>query len=425
MNILMVTNTFSPHVGGVAKSVAAFTDVFRQWGHRVKVIAPEFDRMPESETDVIRVPAYQNFNGSDFSLRLPIPGYVFAALDDFRPDIVHSHHPFLLGDTALLTAASFNVPLVFTHHTLYEKYTHYVPLDSPELKRFVIQLSTGYANLSDRIFAPSQSIAELLQERGVQTRINVIPTGVNVSQMARGNGPAFRKSRNIPGNVRVIGHTGRLAPEKNLNFLANTVARYIQMHPEAHFLVVGEGPSGEEIQSIFKQEGLESHLHLTGSLEGQDLVDSYHAMDVFAFASRSETQGMVLAEAMATGVPVVALDASGARDVVTHRQNGWLLADQDSDAFIAALEEALSLSKENRQPLEQALKQTAEDFSIQNTSRRALEIYTELCSQPSGSKETQGSLWDSALRVIEEEWKIWENIAHSVESAFTKNPPNE
>ena len=110
MNILMVTNTFTPHVGGVAKSVAAFTETYRQLGHRVLVIAPEFENMPENETDVIRVPAIQNFNGSDFSMRLPIPGYVFASLDEFRPDIVHSHHPFLLGDTALLVAASFDVP---------------------------------------------------------------------------------------------------------------------------------------------------------------------------------------------------------------------------------------------------------------------------------------------------------------------------
>lgn len=191
MNILMVTNTYTPHVGGVAKSVATLTESYRQLGHRVLVIAPEFENMPEYETDVIRVPAIQNFNGSDFSVRLPIPGYVSVSLDEFCPDIVHSHHPFLLGHAALLVAASFDVPLVFTHHTMYEQYTHYVPLDSPQLKRFVVQLATGYANLSDRVIAPSQSLAKILKERGVETTIEVIPTGVDAQKSSQGNGSAY------------------------------------------------------------------------------------------------------------------------------------------------------------------------------------------------------------------------------------------
>ena len=418
MNILMVTNTFTPHVGGVAKSVASFTETYRQLGHRVLVIAPEFENMPEYETDVIRVPAIQNFNGSDFSVRLPIPGYVFASLDEFRPDIVHSHHPFLLGDTALLIAASFDVPLIFTHHTMHEQYTHYVPLDSPQLKRFVVQLATGYANLSDRVIAPSQSIANILEERGVKTKIEVIPTGVDVQRMSQGNGSTIRERMKIPHGVQVIGHTGRLAPEKNLKFLAEAVAEFIDCHPKVHFLVVGEGPSRNEIESVFKNFSLNSNLHFTGSLKGQDLVDSYHAMDIFAFASKSETQGMVLVEAMAAGVPVVALDAPGARDVITHNKNGWLI-DDDPATFVSALRQASLLSKEEEDKLQQALKQTVEEFSMNRSAERSLVIYTTLSSEQPCPKETEDSLWDSALRVIEEEWKIWENIADSAGAAFT------
>src|SRR5512144_419241 len=123
MNILMVTNTFTPYVGGVANSVASFAAEYRRQGHRVLVVAPEFRDAPGGETDVIRVPAIQRFNGSDFSLRLPVPGFLFPALDRFRPDVVHSHHPYLLGDTALRIAAVRNAPLVFTHHSMYETFT--------------------------------------------------------------------------------------------------------------------------------------------------------------------------------------------------------------------------------------------------------------------------------------------------------------
>src|SRR3972149_4534000 len=188
MNILMMTNTFTPHTGGVARSVESFTAEYRRLGPRGLVVAPVFEGMPSEEEDVLRVPAIQKFNGSDFSVRLPIPSFLFPELDRFRPDIVHTHHPFLLGDTALRVAALRNVPLVFTHHTLYEQYTHYVPGDSPALKRFVVELSTGYANLSDQVIAPRERIALILQGRGGKVPIEVIPTGVNVEQFARGDG---------------------------------------------------------------------------------------------------------------------------------------------------------------------------------------------------------------------------------------------
>ena len=147
MRILMMTNTFTPHVGGVARSVESFTASYRKLGHHVLVVAPEFDNMPSEETDVVRIPAIQNFNGSDFSVVLPIPSNLRSAVEAFEPEIVHSHHPFLIGSTALRLARQYSLPIVFTHHTMYEKYTHYVPGDSKTLKRFVINLSTRYANL--------------------------------------------------------------------------------------------------------------------------------------------------------------------------------------------------------------------------------------------------------------------------------------
>ena len=131
MNILMMTNTYKPITGGLEKSIEAFTKEYRRQGHRVIIVAPDFENM-EPEEDVVRIPAIQNFNGTDFSVQLPVPGVLDDALGDFKPDIVHSHHPFLVGDTALRIAYKQNVPIVFTHHTLYEQNTHYVPGDSED-----------------------------------------------------------------------------------------------------------------------------------------------------------------------------------------------------------------------------------------------------------------------------------------------------
>ncbi|MFH0792964.1 MAG: glycosyltransferase, partial [bacterium] len=363
MNILMVTNTYTPHVGGVAKSVEAFTNEYRKLGHRVIVVAPEFENLPEDEVDVIRVPAIQNFNGSDFSLRIPIPGFVASELEENPPDIVHCHHPFLLGDTGLRIATMNNVPLVFTHHTLYEQYTHYVPGDSSAMQRFVIEMTTGFANLCDLVFAPSESVASLIQKRGVETPIEVIPTGVYTDLYAKGDREGFRSALGLAADMFVVGHVGRLAPEKNLRFLAEAVGDFLVKEKNAHFVVVGKGPSETEIRECLDALGVGERLHFAGVLRGQALVDAYHGMDVFAFASQSETQGMVLTEAMAASVPVVAVNASGAREVVKNRVNGHLLQNEDRGAFAAALAAVAGLSREEGERMKAKARETGERFS--------------------------------------------------------------
>ncbi|MDH5470730.1 MAG: glycosyltransferase, partial [Gammaproteobacteria bacterium] len=276
MNIVMLTNTFTPHVGGVARSVAAFTSEYRRRGHRVLVVAPVFRNQPVNETEVVRIPAIQNFNGSDFSVVLPVSGLLTEVLDEFAPDIIHAHHPYLLGVTALRVARYRELPLVFTHHTLYEEYTHYVPGDAPKLRRFIIEAAIRYANLSDQVFAPSESIMTLLRERGVVTPITVVPTGVQTAHFAHGNGGRFRQSVGIPEDAFVVGHLGRLAPEKNLEFLTEAVAAFLKTTSRAHFLLIGAGPSVAVIREIISREGLDARFHIAGVLEREQLADALH-----------------------------------------------------------------------------------------------------------------------------------------------------
>lgn len=422
MNILMLTNTYTPHVGGVARSVHAFAAAYRRQGHRVVVVAPQFEGAPADEPDVIRVPAIQKFNGSDFSVRLPVPWLVSSALAEFHPDIVHSHHPFLLGDTALRIAAARNLPLVFTHHTMYERYTHYVPGDSPAMARFVMNLATGYANLCDRVLAPSESVAAVLRERGVTTPVDVVPTGVDTELFARGDGPGFRRRLGIPAQAFVVGHVGRLAPEKNLSFLAEAVAAQLRRHLDAHFLVVGSGPSQEEIHRQFERYRLGSRLHLAGTHSGQALVDAFHAMDVFAFASHTETQGMVLTEAMAAGLPVVALDAPGAREVVIDGQNGRLLSSQSVRRFGNALEWVAAGAAERRAALAEAARQTAEKFSMNHCAEKAIGAYQAVAALGARAKPTDDNAWEAALRWVEGEWELLSNMARAAGTAIA--PPS-
>ena len=420
MNIVMLTNTFTPHVGGVARSVDAFAANYRQRGHRALVVAPEFENQPPGEVDVVRIPAIQHFNGSDFSAVLPVSGLLTDTLDDFMPDIVHAHHPYLLGMTALRIARYRELPLVFTHHTLYEQYTHYVPGDSPSFRRFIIKLATRYANLCDQVFAPSESIATLLRKRGVTAPIEVVSTGVNVERFAQGDGAGFRRIMGIPEDAFVVGHLGRLAPEKNLVFLAEAVAAFLKRKPHTHFLLVGKGPSDPAIRAVFEREGLSGRLHITGILQPSALVDAYYTMEVFAFASKSETQGMVLIEAMAAGVPVVGLDAPGVCEVVRDKRNGRLLKEETCEAFSAALQWMADLPAARLGQLRQGALETAEAFSMQRLADKALGCYEALCEKAFVARPQEYEQWERVLHLVRAEWDILKGIAGSAGAAFSE-----
>jgi len=410
MNICMFTNTYLPHVGGVARSVSSITHDLRKAGHKVLVITPTFSGDDElDERHVVRVPAIQNFNGSDFSVRLPFPFVFMKKIEDFDPHIVHAHHPFLLGDAALRVSRRRKLPLAFTHHTLYEKYTHYVPLDSKTLQDFVIRLSSEYANLCTSVIAPSQSIARLIRGRGVARPIWVIPSGVDTDSFHQGDGGRFRQAHGISQDAVVVGHVGRLAPEKNLTYLAEAAALFLKAHSEARFLVIGAGPSREGIRRIFEEYGLSQQLSMPGEKTGWELADAYKAMDLFVFASKTETQGMVLTEAMAAGSPVIALNASGSREVVQDGINGRLLAaDTPPEKFAAAMGDFLD-NKEKGERWRNNARETAKAFSRRTCADKLCQMYESLVDEPVSAKEDvdrRMSSWDGLLEMIKAEWDL-------------------
>jgi glycosyltransferase involved in cell wall biosynthesis len=417
MNILMMTNTYLPHVGGVARSIAAFSQQYRRLGHKVVIIAPTFEGMELSEEDVVRIPAIQHFNGSDFSVVLPFSGSLNKMIAEFKPDIIHSHHPFLIGSTALRIANLYHIPHVFTHHTMYEQYTHYVPGDSRILKKFVIELASHYANLCDHIFVPSESIAAVLQQRQVIKPMSVIPTGVDVAHFQEGSGLGFRMMMNIPKDAFVVGHLGRLAVEKNIAYLAEAMAIFLQKHTHAYSVIVGKGAAEKIILDVFEKAGVVDRLVMVGVLEDPILASAYQAMDVFAFASQSETQGMVLTEAMAASVPVIALDAPGVREVVRDQENGRLLYGATIDDFANVLDEFYRLPKSQVKKYRHAALATAEAFSLATSAAKALAIYQQLITMDSKNRQGHDDLWSGLLPLIQTEWDLIKSYAESVSTA--------
>lgn len=404
MRIAHFTNTFLPHVGGVARAVQTLLEDQRRARHRVLVVAPEFAKGAAPlriERSVVRIPAFTNFNDSDFSVRIPFAATLSQRLADFRTDLIHAHHPFLLGDTALREAASRQVPIIFTHHTLYENYVHYLPVETDGAAEFAAEVATRFANRCTAVIAPSASVRDLIVSRGVTVPVHVIPTGIDVKKISSGKGARARQRWDIPTDAPIIGHLGRLAEEKNLTYLSEAISRTLRALPQARALIVGDGPTREEMTSIFSKAGQADRVVFTGKLTGSALRDACAAMTVFAFSSQSETQGLVLAEAMASGAPVIALDASGVREVVREKVNGRMLP---SDAPVETFARALTAALKNPETLRrwsQKARETAETFDRSHTTRTLLALYEKLVEERRAVTKTESKFEQMINPVLE------------------------
>jgi 1,2-diacylglycerol 3-alpha-glucosyltransferase len=417
MKILVVTNTFTPHIGGVARSVEAFSDRYRELGHDALVICPSFDGI-ESTRNVLRVPAIEHFRHTDFSFPLPIPSGVHRMINGFAPDVVHSHHPFLLGDTALRVGAERGIPVVFTHHTQYDKYADYIGEgESTVARRFINDLDVGYCNLCDAVVAPSQTVVDELRARNVTTHMEVIPPGVELDWWVESANRATREEYGIPQYAFVVGHVGRLAKEKNIPFLADAVATFLEQRHDAWFVVAGIGPCEVDIMLACEKHHVVDRLLTFGMLSPIVLRNIYHTFDVFAFAAKSETQGIVLAEAMAAGVPVVAIDAPGVREIVSDRITGRLLEVENATTFAKAIAWMAGLNEPCRATMKRELAETAAKYSIEHSARSTLELYDWAIKLKRVSDPVELHAWRASVNRVESEFNLWGNYAHAISDA--------
>lgn len=248
--------------------------------------------------------------------------------------------------------------------------------------------------------------------------MDIIPTGINLKHFISGDGKKFREHNQIPWDAPVIGYAGRLAPEKNLDLLIKCLIELLQKEPRAHVLMVGHGSSEKMIRDVFQKSGLEKRLHLTGFLYNAELVDAYFAMDVFAFASLSETQGMVLIEAMAAGVPVVAIESAGVREVVKDFFNGRLLRDPDQQKFVEALLWVLNRPPRELENMKHRARKTALGYSIDFCAGRMLRIYEDLLNKEVAHGPEAYSSWSRLTERLKAEWHIFSNLLEAGEAAI-------
>jgi glycosyltransferase involved in cell wall biosynthesis len=326
-------------LGGVPTAVDTMRRGLEALGHHVVVVAPRLAGAADAGAGVIRVPAVPAPTYPDFALPLPLGRTLAHRLLALELDVFHAHHPFLLGVSARRLARAAGRPLVFTYHTLYDRYAHYVPLPRGMVARRAIRWSTAFADTADLVLAPSDFVVRRLRAQGVRRPIEVLATGVDLDQFRPGDRVAARNALGLAATDRVLLYAGRLDREKNLPFLLDAVARVSA--PGMRLLMVGRGTQAAALREEALRRGLGGRVEFRGGVRPDRLATYYQAADVFVFASTTETQGLAVLEAMACGLPVVAVRASGVEEVVAEGVSG-LLVPEDASVFATAVSQVLA-----------------------------------------------------------------------------------
>lgn len=375
MKIAMMTNNYKPFIGGVPVSVERLADSLRRLGHAVTVFAPTYAQAgpEEGEENVIRCRNLLSGVYGGFSVPDGFDPVIERAFARERFDVIHVHHPVAMGNAALYLSRRFRVPLVFTYHTRYEQYLHYLKLSGA--KRLVPAYIRHFARRCDGLIAPSPGMKRYLEDIGVTAPITVLPTGLPEESYCPGQEKmaAVRRRLDAQGK-RLFVCTARLAKEKNIDFLLKSLALYKRDARQDFVLaLIGEGPQEAHLCRLVRELGLEKEVRFTGRVENREIVNYCAAADLFLFPSLSETQGIVSLEAMAAGTPVLAVRATGTEDIVADGENGYM-TEEDPAAFARKLAELLA-DEERLAALRAGALRTARAYDAARIAAGALDCY--------------------------------------------------
>jgi 1,2-diacylglycerol 3-alpha-glucosyltransferase len=385
LRVLFVSDVYFPRVNGVSTSIRTFRQDLAAHGVETHLVAPHYGAAAAAEEPgVVRVPsAGVPRDPEDRRMRW---GALTRALDALVPsafDLVHIHTPFIAHYAGVRFARRAGIPALATYHTFFEEYLHhYLPVLPHGLARYLARSFTRSQCAQVRaLIAPSEPMRTVLLEYGVTTPIHVLPTGLPADRFRAGDARAFRARAGIPPEARLVTYIGRVAHEKNIGFLIEMFAEVRRRVPQAMLVIAGEGPARAGLQQQVASLGLAAQVHFAGYLDRDTaLLDCYAAAEVFVFASRTETQGLVLLEAMAQGAPVVSTAELGTRSILVPG-SGALVVPEERGAFAAAVVRALE-DRELQQELAQRGRSYARGWSSSAMAGRLTELYGTLRSAP-------------------------------------------
>lgn len=377
MRIGFFSDSYRPYTSGVVRSIDLFTREFKERGHEVYIFAPDYPlNRYRKEESVFRFASLPAPTMPDFAIPIPLSVQLGATIRRVNLEIIHVHSPFLLGRLGAAAARQHGLPLVFTFHTLYEHYAHYLPVAQQAIKLMAQAVARDFCNRCDLVIAPSHPVESYLDEIGVNVSVTVIPTGNDLEELKEADPGWLRKNYRISPRARVLLFVGRLGKEKNVDLLLQAFYLTQQAIPELALVIAGSGPQLEHLRSVSVTLGLDRKIIFTGLLPRNRLIHCYAGADLFVFPSITETQGLVIGEAKSAGLPVVAINASGSAEMVAHGVDG-LLTEKSPQEFAAAIVRLLQ-DRTLYEEMSRRAALSAAALSSGSSAEKMLDCYAEL-----------------------------------------------
>ncbi len=405
MKIALMTNNYRPFIGGVPISIERLKNALMEQGHEVLVFAPQYDNAQEDSSVFRYGIRLKHFIGGTV-LPNPMDKRIEKVFKEQHFDVIHVHHPMLIGRTAVYLSNKYHIPLVFTYHTRYEQYLCYLPgfrflenrakkggrISNAILSFIQEKMVPLYLRIflykCNTIITPTLGLQDyLLKQCKVKAdKLAVLPTGIesssfSVTQEEKNQIREQYDAENIPLFVSV----SRMAHEKNVEFLLNSIARVSKQYENLfRVLLIGDGPNKCEYERLCEKLGISSIVKFVGTIENNQLAPYFAAADAFLFASKTETQGIVILEALAGGTPVYAVDATGVRDLIKSGYNGFLTVEEE-EKFASKVLDFLN-HKDDRKTLSMKALETALSYKEETVAGSAIQIYNRAIANYSAKK---------------------------------------
>jgi glycosyltransferase involved in cell wall biosynthesis len=391
MNIAIFTNNYLPNPYGVTISVETFRAELEKRGHTVYIFAPKWNDYVDKNPNVFRYPSID----IEFKFRFPLP-FLYSwrmskILKNLKIDIIHSQHPNLLGTVAMRWAKKLvrrrggkKIPLIFTWHTLYDKYTNFIPLVPKKLAaNYIIKKAVSYANNADAVIAPTSSVIPILKNWGVEKEIVPIATGIKAEEFAEANRESIRKKYNIASDEIVLFLVSRLTEEKNIEFVFRAIKNVLKQNKKIKFLVAGDGYLLSKLKKYCKENKISGSVIFAGLVSHNELKNYYAAADIFIYGSKSETQGIIPLEAMYMRLPIVAVNSTGISSLMLNKANGFLVEESEEE-FSAAVLKLINDANLRQRFGEASGKIARENFTSEVCTDRLLKVYADAIEKSRG-----------------------------------------
>ncbi|MEW6726170.1 MAG: glycosyltransferase family 4 protein, partial [Bacillota bacterium] len=389
VNIAVFTDSYRPWTSGVVRSIDTFAEEISARGHYVYIFAPRYgSAQREEHGKVFRFYSLPSTNPG-FNIAIPFSIRLKTTLRRLRIDLVHVHSPFLLGRLGLKCAREIGVPVVFTYHTMYDHYVHYVPLAQNLTKKITRHLACSFCNRCNLILVPSNVIGDYIRDLGVKVPIRKLPTGIKLDDFRHGDPGWLGERYGIGADEKVLLFVGRLGLEKNVEFLLKAFDKLLRVYRQpVRLVLVGGGPQTQQLKEMAAEKGISDRVIFTGPLSMDDVAHCYAGSRLFVFASMTETQGLVIGEAKAAGLPTVAIDAFGVSEMIEDGQDGFLTP-PDEDVFVSRLLQLLTNEDLYGRFSRKAL-MNAESISSGAMAAQLINVYQELLTGRIQQKMVRG-----------------------------------